>query len=317
MIHGRYIAAVGACLIALATTLGAPPVQAQAAAQTATVTGNPAPTADQIRTLIARAIENQHRDDQALQEFERTERKITHGGENAEGVTDITERILPTGTGNVKLKIAEKGVPVPPESYRIELEIAINEYDLAMHPTDRYKEDLAKFDKRRHERSDLVDTSEKAFRVSWAGRETRTDPSGSHATHSYMKFLLDPDPAYQPINRFAASFQHVHATLWVDESQAQFARLEGDIATDIPFAGGIAGKVYRGGHVMMEQEEVAPGIWLPSVYTYDVDGRKFVFGFGIHERTEITRYRRVGPPAQAIEIVRNDLNNLKTVSSAK
>ena len=60
----------------------------------------------------------------------------------------------------------------------------------------------------------------------------------------------------------------------------------------------------------MEQSEVAPGVWLPTLLTYDVDGRKFLFGFGIHERTEITNYRRIGPPSQAIEILRNELNNL-------
>jgi len=103
----------------------------------------------------------------------------------------------------------------------------------------------------------------------------------------------------------------------VDEAQAQFARLEGDITTDITFGGGIAGKVYHGGHVVMVQEEVAPGIWLPTLYNYELDGRKFLFAFGIHERTEITRYRRVGPPPQAIEILRNELNNLTAATPAR
>ena len=60
----------------------------------------------------------------------------------------------------------------------------------------------------------------------------------------------------------------------------------------------------------MEQSEVAPGVWLPTLYTYDVDGRKFMFGFGVHERTEVTRYRHLGPPEQSIQIIRNELNNL-------
>jgi hypothetical protein len=103
----------------------------------------------------------------------------------------------------------------------------------------------------------------------------------------------------------------------VDESQAQFARVEADIATDITFVGGLAGKVYHGGHVVMVQEEVAPDIWLPTLYNYEVDGRKFLFAFGVHERTEITRYRRVGPPPQAVEILRNELNNLSAASPAR
>jgi len=301
------------CFVALASWLGVSHAQTLAGGPGATISANPAPSPDRIHALIVRALQNQHLDDQALQEYERIEHRISHTGENASVLTDITERILPSTAGNIKLKMAENGVPVAPETYRSELEIAQNVFSLAIHPNDRYKEDLAKFERRRRDRSALVDTALDAFRITWAGRETRIDSNGPH---TFLKFMLDPNPDYEPINRFAASFQHVHAVLWVDEAQAQFARLEGDVASDIPFAGGLAGKVYRGGHVVMEQEEIAPGVWLPTLYTYDVDGRKFLFAFGIHERTDITRYRRIGPPSQAIQVVRNDLNNLPAVTSA-
>ena len=285
--------------------------------QGAIVTGNPAPSSQQIHSLIIRAIENQHRDDHALEEFERTERVTTHKVENAEILSDLTQRIVPSGNDTVKLKMSESGVPVSAELYRQELEFAITKLELAMHPDDSYKEALAKFERRRHEHDELVDTATDAFRVTWAGRETFADPNGARAPRTLMKLLLEPNPDYKPINRFAASFQHVHATLWVDEAAAQFARLEGDIATDITFGGGIAGKVYHGGHIVMVQEEVAPGIWLPTMFNYEVDGRKFLFSFGIHERTEITRYRRVGPPSQAIEMMRNELNNLTAATPAR
>jgi|HubBroStandDraft_6_1064221.scaffolds.fasta_scaffold141072_2 hypothetical protein len=312
MIRIRQITALGVSLVALVACAGAP--RARAGGQGSIIAGNPAPSPEQIQSLITRAIANQHRDDRALEEFERIEHTITRKAENAEIITDLTERILPSATGNIKLKMTENGVPVSADLYRQELEFAVNAFELAMHPNDRYKEDLAKFEKRRHDHAELVDTAQNAFRVTWAGRETRTDSAGPR---TLMKLLLDPDPDYKPINRFAASFQHVHAVLWVDEAQAQFARLEGDIATDITFGGGVAGKVYHGGHVVMVQEEVAPGIWLPTLYDYEVDGRKFVFAFGIHEHTEVTRYRRVGPPAQAIEIVRNELSNLTAVSPTR
>ena len=314
MIQIRHIVALGVSLLLLPSWPGIPSAVALAGGQEAIITGNPAPTPEQIHSLLARALENQHRDDRALEEFERIERTIARKGENAEVVSDITERIVPSPTGNIKLKMTENGVAVPPETYRSELQFAVNALGLVMHPNDRSKEDLAKRDRRRRDHAELVDTTIHAFRVTWAGRETRADSSG---TRTLLKFLLEPDPDYKPINRFAVIFQHIHATLWVDEAQAQFARLEADIATDIPFAGGVAGKVYHGGHVLMVQEEVAPDIWLPTLYNYEVDGRKFLFAFGIHERTEITRYRRVGPPAQAIEIVRNELNNLTAVTPAR
>jgi hypothetical protein len=314
MIQIRHIVALGVSLLLLPSWPGMPSAGALAGGQGAIITGNPAPTPEQIHSLLARALENQHRDDRALEEFERIERAIARKGENTEVVSDITERIVPSPTGNIKLKMTENGVAVPPETYRSELEFAVNALGLVMHPNDRYKEDLAKRDRRRRDHAELVDTTIHAFRATWAGRETRADSSG---TRTLLKFLLEPDPDYKPINRFAVIFQHIHATLWVDEAQAQFARLEADIATDIPFAGGVAGKVYHGGHVLMVQEEVAPDIWLPTLYNYEVDGRKFLFAFSIHERTEVTRYRRIGPPALAIEIVRNELNNLTAVTPAR
>jgi hypothetical protein len=317
MVHRRHIAALGVGLAALAAWHSIPTARAQAGGQGAVIAANPAPTAEQIHSLIMRAIENQHRDDRALEEFERTEHVVARKSENAEILTDLTERIVPSATGNIKLKMSENGVPVSADLYRTELEFAVNALDPATHPSDHYKEELAKFDKRRHDHSDLVDAAPKAFRVTWAGRETRTDTNAAHEPRTLIKFLLDPDPDFKPTNRFAASFQHVHATLWVDEAQAQFARLEADIATDITFGGGVAGKVYHGGRVMMVQEEIAPGIWLPTLYNYEVDGRKFILPFGVHERTEVTRYRRVGPPPQAAEIMRNELSNLTAATPTR
>ena len=48
-----------------------------AAGQGPSVAANAAPTAEQIHSLIMRAIENQHRNDRELQEFERVERIVT------------------------------------------------------------------------------------------------------------------------------------------------------------------------------------------------------------------------------------------------
>src|ERR1700688_1792239 len=107
MFHRRHIVVLGVCLIAEAPWAGAPNARALPSGQGAIIAGNPAPSPEQIHSLIMRAIENQHRDDRALQEFERVEHAITRKGENAEIVTDLTERILPSGTGNIKLKMAE------------------------------------------------------------------------------------------------------------------------------------------------------------------------------------------------------------------
>jgi hypothetical protein len=318
MRRAKSIVALGTALVAMAQWTAVPLARALGGSQRATVEANPAPSAEQIQSLIARAIENQHRNDRALEEFERVERVVTRKPDETSVVlSDRTDRVVPTGNGTMKLPLAENGKPVSPETYRSGLRFAVTALDIAIHPNDRYKADLDKFERRRRERSDLVDSAPKAFLLKWAGRETLPDSSEPHGSRTLAKIILDPDPNYKPTSRFAAAFQHVHATVWLDEGQAQFARVEGDITSDISFAGGIAGKIYRGGHLAMEQSEVAPGVWLPTLFTHDVDGRKFLFGFGIHERTEITRYRRVGPPPQSIEIIRAELNNLAAGTSTR
>lgn len=324
MFQIRKIAGIAAGFIALVGWLGAPLTGRPASGETSAeqgqgpiVTGNPPPTPEQIRVLTKRAIESQHRDDNAFQQYARTEHSVTRKGDNGQIVTDIIERRVPSPAGDLKIKSEENGAPVSSQQYRDELEFAVHALENAQHPDARYREAVEKYEKRMHDRAELVDTAARAFRVTWAGRETRADASPAHTQRTLAKFFLDPDPNFKPVNRFDAFFQHVHATVWVDEEQAQFARMEADIASDINFGGGVAGKVYRGGHIVMEQSEVAPGIWLPALFSYDVDGRKFLFAFGVHERADISQYRHVGSPEQALEILRDELNTLSASKPAR
>jgi hypothetical protein len=306
----RQIAALTAPMLVLALFVDALAADPRPGGQGSTITANPAPTAEQIQSLIARTVENQRRNDQAIEEYERVERVVTlKDGENSEVVSDRTERVLPSGTGTMRLQTAQSSPPVSPELHRRELQYAVSALDRFLHPNDRMKQDLAKFEKRRRDHAELVDAAAKAFRITWAGRETR-------GSRTLAKLLLDPDPNYKPTSRLSATFEHLHAVLWVDESQAQMVRTEVEITSDIPFGGGIVGKVYRGGHIVMEHSEVAPGVWLPVHSTYDVDGRRFLLGFGIHERTDVSHYHHVGPPSRSIEIIRSELNDLTAETPA-
>ena len=67
---------------------------------------------------------------------------------------------------------------------------------------------------------------------------------------------------------------------------------------------------------VVAMRELAPGIWFPSDYQYEFSGRKFLFSFEENQTIEASHYRRVGPPSQAIEIVRNDLNTLVSATPA-
>jgi hypothetical protein len=108
----------------------------------------------------------------------------------------------------------------------------------------------------------------------------------------------------------------VQGTIWLDEASGQMARIEGDVTDDISF-GLFLGKIYKGSHFMQERYEFAPGVWLPTYSQYDFDGRKFFSQISIHQKTFASNYRRVGPPADAIPIVKAELEKLGPAAVAE
>lgn len=256
----------------------------------------------EIQALIARVVANQHRDDAALMEYERIERKQVRKTASAPPIEENAYRVVPTGTGTVRVQVEAGGRAVDAELYRKQLRGLEHALENSNNPTlARQKQDEEKFAKRMRERTGLVDAARDAFRYTWLGRET-------HNGRTLVKLALQPNPDYKPTSRNTNLFAHVRATAWVDEAAAQLVRGEAEITSDISFGGGILGKVYRGGKFALEQAEVAPGVWLPTRYEYDYGGRKFVFGFDTHELTLVSGYRRIGPPKEALAAIRRELS---------
>jgi hypothetical protein len=74
----------------------------------------------------------------------------------------------------------------------------------------------------------------------------------------------------------------------------------------VSWGGGLIAKLYRGGRFRYEQHEVSPGVWMPTYYSYDFDGRKFVFNLSAHDRAEYSEYLHVGTPTEALLVVRRE-----------
>src|SRR5260370_5305114 len=101
----RKIAGLTTPLLVLALFVDAPDADPRPRDQGSTIAANPAPTAAEIQSLIARMIENQHRNDRAIEEYERVEHAVTlKDGENSEVVSERTERVFPSGTGTMRLQ---------------------------------------------------------------------------------------------------------------------------------------------------------------------------------------------------------------------
>ena len=272
----------------------------------ALLAGNPLPqsppTPAGLRTIGDRAIANQHRDDDALENYERIEREMqVTGGPQPRIIDDKTYRTVPTGTGTLHLQLHENGVPVSAAVYGQELETWAKTLELAVNPGNpEIQGAQAKAASRRRERTKMVETTRQAYITTWLGREMQDG-------YSCDKLQLDPNPNFHPRNTATDILTHARLMLWIDQKSGQVVRGDADIIRDISFGGGFLGKVYRGGHFVLKQRPVTPDIWLVSYYQYDFSGRKLMFGFEDHKKVEISRYRDLGTVSQALAVARDDI----------
>lgn len=256
-----------------------------------------------IHDLVARAIANQHRDDAALDTFERVEHHVErNGGSDGRITEDKTYRVVPTGSGNIKILVKDSSTPVSAANYQHDLNTWQSILNVAVHPDDpRQVSAVAKQQKKLKDRAHLVDAAFDAYNMTWLERDTLKG-------RAIEKLHFEPNPRYLQQGNMADWLVHARANVWIDAQAAEVVRVEAEIIRDISIGAGILGKVYKGGHFILEQAEAAPGIWEPTLYEYDLSGRKFLFPFKMRERTEASRYRFIGTPDKALAIARKDLS---------
>jgi hypothetical protein len=271
-----------------------------------------APSDAEIKAGAQKLIANQHRNDKALDEYERVEHQVSQtGGDYPRVLEDRTFRVVPTGSGTMKLLLRTDSKPADPADYRKQLQAWADVLALMLKTEDpRTKAAVAKWQKRQQERAELVDTSPQAFSLSWVGIETR---NGRRCD----VLDLQPNPNFHPHTILQEAISHVVAKIWIDHEANQMVRAEAHLLKDVSFGGGILGKLYRGGVFSLEQAEVSPGLWLPSRYQYDFTARKFLFTFEEHQYIEASQYHWDGPPKQALAIAQNELATGKMAYGAQ
>ncbi|HKV28376.1 MAG TPA: hypothetical protein VJN90_08925 [Candidatus Acidoferrales bacterium] len=258
-------------------------------------------TPEQVRDLVARVISNQHRNDLVLDTFERLEHHVERDGSNGRVTENKLYRVVPTGSGTLRLLIKENNRTVSSIEYQRQLREWERILEIAVHSDDpRELAVIAKQKKKLKDRERLINTVSSAYLLTWTGREIRDG-------RILEKIQLAPNPAYQLRGDSTDWLVHARATIWLDPAAAQLVRADAEIIRDISIGGGILGKVYRGGHFIIEQTPVAQGIWEASLYQYDISGRKFLFTFALHEVTSLSHYRLIGAPDQALLVARDDL----------
>jgi hypothetical protein len=254
--------------------------------------------------LFDRVVENQKKSDAAMDLYERLERVEIHkvNGENQSTEVKVS-RVVPAGTGAAHLPMGPDGKVSDENAYRAELEKLEKSLIWAAETGRTQRDAYEKIAKKRKEREELIGAARTAFLFTYMGSEHRDG-------HVLLKYRMDPNPAFKPNSRATSIYPRVRGTVWIDEGSGEMARIEGEVTEDISL-GLFLARVYKGSRFMQERYEMVPGVWLPSFSQYDFDGRKFLSSFSLHERTFYSNYRRVGPPREALELVRSELKDMK------
>lgn len=214
----------------------------------------PVPTEAELHARAQRIIANQHRNDNEIEQFDRIERHLDRtGGPNPRVLVDRVYRVVPTGSGTLKILLKDGATPTDPAEYRQQLQSweALLEMLLSGNNV-KAKTERDKFERRMHERSEFIDAIDEAFLAKPLGQET----VGGRACDV---FELDPNPAYRPRSLFQDALAHVTAKIWVDRQEYQLVRGEAHVTRDISFGGGILGNSTAAGLLQWSRRK-----WLPE-----------------------------------------------------
>jgi hypothetical protein len=290
---GRFEHAVRVAASAVLLFVGMPSMAQEAAK---------AEPGEQPGELFNRVISNQKLGEETLDLFERVQKvEIRKTGSDTAAPTETKIwRLFPTGTGVDKIPLPSEAKPLGIEAQQAELEKLEKYLSWIAEEGTAQKEAYAKFQRKRKERFELIQSTHDAFIFRLEGHEMR-------GGRSLAKYSMVPNPKYKPTTRNTILFTKVRGFLWVDEESSELAKVEGIVTEDVSLALFLA-KVYKGSHFMQERYEVTPGVWAPTFEQYDFDGRKYLIPFSIHERTFYSGYKRVGPPKEALQEVRAELS---------
>jgi hypothetical protein len=288
--HSRTLILVAVLLPAFAAT---------SLAQEAAVPSPPQTEAEKV-ALLDLVLVNEKKGDQAMNFYERVERVelLKNLGDPQPGDIKIS-RVVPAGTGVDHIPIGPDGKPSDPDAYHAELVKLEKALSWAGDDGHAQHDAYDKIAKKQKERDDLIDATRTAFLYTYLSTETR-------AGRVLYKYSMEPNPAYKATSRTTAIFAKVRGFVWIDPEAGQLARVEGEVTGDIT-VGLFLAKVNKGSHFMQERYEMLPGLWMPSFSQYDFDGRKLFSTISLHERTFYSQYRRIGPPKEALAMIRAEL----------
>jgi hypothetical protein len=158
--------------------------------------------------------------------------------------------VVETKEGDIARLIEKDGRPLTPEEDRAELARLDN---LMAHP---------EIQERRHKKQqvdnargdEMVKMLPDAFLYTFDGMVE--GPSGPCYRVSFK-----PNPAFVPPDREGEVYHGMVGELWIDQSQLRIVKLSAHLISDVNFGWGVLGKLYQGGSILVDNQDVGLRHW--------------------------------------------------------
>jgi hypothetical protein len=216
-----------------------------------------------------------------------------------------TKIYIETREATAGLVVAYNGKPLTPNQRRAEearLERFLNN-----------PEELKK--KRNQEREDgertlrIVRAIPDAFLFEYAGEEQGAAGIG-RVGDPLVKLKFRPNPSYQPPSRVEQVLTGMQGFVLVDVVRYRLASIDGTLFRDVSFGWGILGHLDRGGHFLVQQQEIGDNRWDISRMALDLTGKILLVKHLEIRSTEVfSDFKKVPPDltfAQALELLKKE-----------
>jgi hypothetical protein len=217
----------------------------------------------------------------------------------------VTKIYVETKDATAGLVVAINGKPLTPEQRQAE--------DARVRRFLNDPEELRK--KRNQEREDAVRTLKimraipDAFVFKYAGEE-QPAPGVGGSGHQLVKLTFRPNPNYDPPSRVEQVLTGMEGHLLMDAENARLAEIDGTLFRDVNFGWGILGHLDRGGHFLVQQEQVYDGVWQVSRMNLKFTGKIVLFKKLVIDSNEVfSDFKRVSPNltfAEALELLHKE-----------
>jgi hypothetical protein len=161
-----------------------------------------------------------------------------------------TKDIVETRDGDVARLVAVNDKPLTPERAKTEsdrLDNLLAHPELQAHRHKKEQEDS-------NRSNEMVRLLPDAFLYTYRG--TVDTPNGPAWRLSFV-----PNDKFIPPDREAQVYSGMAGELWVDCAQKRMARLDAHLISDVNFGWGVIGRLYKGGTILVVQQDVGDHHW--------------------------------------------------------